>query len=121
MRVVGLKDRITYNWHVHDIGDKQHLSVCLLAVKARAGAAVGGVGGLVVAADVDHVLVEARQSLGGSVDPVLVLDKALGGVCLREELERVEEVGLVVVVSQSVGRPCHQLDGAEQGRNGSCD
>lgn len=74
-----------------------------------------------VAADVDHVLVEASQSLGGSIDPVLVLDEALGGVCLREELERVEEVGLVVVVSQRVSRPCHQLDGAEQGGDGSCD
>lgn len=106
---------------MHNISDEKHLGVRLLAVEASAGAAIGGVGGLVVATHIDHVLVEARQSFGGSIDPVLVLNEALGGVCLGEKLERVEKVGLVVVVSQGVSRPCHQLGGGEQGGNGSCD
>jgi hypothetical protein len=103
---------------VYNIGNEKHLSVCLFAVDTRAGTAICRVGSLVIAADVDHVLVESRQSLGGSVGLVLVLNETLGGVGLGEELEAVEEVGLVVIVGQGVSSSCRKLNTSEQGKSG---
>lgn len=119
----GGPDRTHSSWHVFDVCDEEAVGVGVFRVYANGLAAGGGVVKGVIGGKVDCsprgvlgmgaiLLVTGREgnafideTCKASYTGILsgeVFDEAVGGIFVGEEIEGLEEVGVVVVVSENV-------------------